>query len=455
MSEASARIAARGLPRLLGRHGGETLPVGLHVIAGEPEQPRVRHLTRHGVGRLDLQREAARERLLLARELLRGHRLRADAAHLGQELTERGVGDRVPHLRGGREGSDAAAPAHARVGAIRPSVPLTEDLEEPRVAGPAEHLIGQRERIPTGVAREPGGVAGHEVGLDGPRAMHQQDLRARALGHGPSRHGGGGEARPRPERLLRESARLRGVNRTGDHEQGPRRPHALRVERDEVLTRDAADRCFVRRAPVRMLPVESAREGTRGDAPRLRGRQRERGERLRAQELDLARGERGSQDDVREQLEGEAPVIRQDRAGHGEEVGACGGPERPTDPLDGRGDLIGVPGPSALREQAGHHLGQPRLANGIVEAPGGHRERHRDDRLFLARHHEQAEPIRERGLGEGRELGRRERHRGRRARRRLGREGRGAKTEAAEQESGTHQRASGEMISVSARSGRR
>ena len=234
--------------------------------------------------------------------------------------------------------------------------------------------------------------------------MHEDDLGACPLRCGARHWRAGRNATPRAEGLLGELARLERVDRAGDHEQRLTRPHALAMERREIVAGDGSDAGFVGGAAVGMVAVEPLGERLTGDRRGLRLGERERRERLLAQQLDLGRGKRRAECRVGQELEGQPSVVAQHRRAHGEEVRSRRRVERTTYAFDGGRELLCRARTGALGEQPRDHLGSTRPSGRVIEGAAGHGERQREHRLLGIGDDEHPHAIGEHGLREGREL---------------------------------------------------
>src|SRR5690606_38148554 len=79
-------------------------------------------------------------------------------------------------FRLGIEHPDLPGPREARVGSVRPSALLAQDLEEPRVGMPAENAVQYDEREVVRSRGPESQVADQDVRLSGARAMNETDL---------------------------------------------------------------------------------------------------------------------------------------------------------------------------------------------------------------------------------------------------------------------------------------
>src|SRR2546427_12579264 len=117
---------------------------------------------------------------------------------------------------------------------------------------------------------------------------------------------------------------------------------------------------------VGMASVQLLREEPVGQRCRLRQLQGQRRERPRARQVELARGERGVQRDVPQEIEGELGVVAERIHGDGEAVLVRRCRKTAAHTLTRRGDLLRGARPRPLAQELRHQLREAVLAGGIV-----------------------------------------------------------------------------------------
>ena len=239
--------------------------------------------------------------------------------------------------------------------------------------------------------------------------MHEQDVGCGSRGHGARRRRGRRGAVPPRERLVHQGPDLGLRDVAGHDQQGAARAQPLRREADDVVPQHGLEALGRRAAAIGVVAVNLLREESRGHGRRSRQLDLERGQRLRARELQLAHGEARVQRDVAEQLEREIDLVAQHVGRDRQEVGVRRRRQTAAHSLDGGRDLIGGARLAALGQELRDQVGQPFLAGRVVNGTGPEAKRHRHNRLLVVLDDGELQPVGEGRLLERREADRRER----------------------------------------------
>ena len=386
----------------------QPLAVQLQVIGRQPQQLRLGDNLGDLLWRLDREREGAHQEALGVAQLGVRDRLGADAVDLVQHFGERTVGHFGATLERPQPEADAAVAPQPGVGAVGPALLLPQDQEQPGVRPAAQHLRGDASGIVAGIGGGERGVADHDVGLDRPRPIDEQNIRARLGRRRGRQRDGRRRAGPAAERGPGEGLRLIERQVSRHDEQRPRGAEATAGEGDHILAGDAPQRLRGGAASIGIATVDLPGEEPARHAPRLRQLELQPRQGTGACELHLVRGEGGVAGDVSQELERQIRAVAQHVGRHGQDVRIGRGAEAPACALDLRGDLLRGPRCRSLGHQLGRQPGEAFLAVGIVNVTRPEAQRHRDHRLLvvLDDHHPQAarqQQVLERGETRGAE----------------------------------------------------
>ena len=315
--------------------------VTAHVCGWQTQHPGLGDRARQLARGLQLQGEGAGHRLPGSLQFLGRDEVGAHPFDLGIHGAQRGVGGLGGDRGRGLEQAEAPGTQEGGASATGPPVVGAEGPNQPPGAAVAHDAIEDGCGVVAAVRTGEGRGAEDDVRRPGAADVHQDDPRGRRRRSG-RRQGGGAEPFPTAEPLRREAAGVGQRQVARDHQQPTRGADPGAMEGQQIVAGDRHDalRCWASgigaaavggdqehpcrdRAHVR----QSLRQGGRGPLP------------LRAE---LRGIQRGPEQGVGQQLEGERGVASDDVDLQRELIGVGYRRQRPADGLHRLGDGLGI-----------------------------------------------------------------------------------------------------------------